>query len=544
MGQYGGFSSVEFRKPKRAIFDHSHEKRLTTRLGRLVPIFVKETLPNDTFRVTPEILLRFAPILAPLYARVKIKVYSFFVPTRLLYKDYEAFFGNGRLGTETPPVPPRVNIGTVLGIGENLLDKGSNADMMRFQPLQDGVSAAWASVNANALPWAACYKAWYDWFRDRNFEDDNTYLPLSSGTLASTAAITEIFRQKFMPWRKDYFTSALTSTQRGTEVLMPMAGQGDVTYKTASEVFDNADNPVTSNAYITTDNDAPGFMWVKQTTLGTGGQPGRIENIDEVTFDNSTVSINDFRTAIALQSWFERQNVAGSKYNETVYAHFGRKTSDGRLQMADYLGGGQMMVRTNEVTTTSYSQDAGDTTIPPGNPTGHSVTLGSLGKFTYNCEEHGFVVMYMAVMPEPGYIPGSDRMFYERNTFLDYPWPTFANLGEQPVYDYELFDSAANHVTDKPVFGYQSRYADWKYTPSSSHGDFRYSLNYWHLDRDWVDNPTLGQEFVTMTEAESQDLQNRIFAVGGDVDPLWCYIYIKCFIKRSLPYFGTPHLVG
>lgn len=537
MSQYGGFSSVEFKKPKRAIFDHSHEKRLTTRLGRLVPILVKETLPNDTFRVTPEVLVRFAPLLAPLYARLNVKVYSFFVPTRLLYKDYEQFFGNGRLGTETPPVPPRANIATICGVGENLLDKGSIADMMRFQPIQDGAGAGWSGVNVSLLPWAACYKAWYDWFRDRNFEEDTTILPLLSGTLATEASLSELMRQRFLPWEKDYFTSSLTSTQRGTEVLMPIEGEGDVTYFPTSVFKKNTGvDPAAGNATFP----GGGFAFLQDSATS----PVRVENIDEVTFENTTVSINDFRTALALQSWYERQNVAGSKYNETVYAHFGRRTSDGRLQMADFLGGGKMMVRTNEVTTTSYSEDADTNVIPPGQPTGHSLTLGSLGKFTYNCEEHGFVVMYMAIMPKPGYIPGSDRMFYERGTFLDYPWPTFANLGEQPVYEYELLDTPGGHVSDKPIFGYQSRYADWKYTPSSSHGDFRYSLSYWHVDRDWTTVPPLSADFVTMTEAESQDLASRIFAVGGDVDTLWCYIYIKCFIKRSLPYFGTPHLVG
>lgn len=546
MSKYGGFSAVEFRKPKRAIFDHSHEKRLTTQIGHLTPIFVKETLPNDTFRVTPEVLVRFAPLLAPLYHRIKVKVYSFFVPTRLLYKDYENFFGNGRLGTETPPVPPRASIQTILGIGENLLDKSSPADYMRFQPIADANAAAWAGINVSLLPWAACYKAWYDWFRDRNFEDDTTILPLASGTLATTTSLSELLRLRFMPWRKDYFTSALTSTQRGTEVLMPMGGTGTVDYLNISQLYELDGTPAAENTLVgTTTGQGNDFRVNKTAAAGSAGDAGRVENIDEITFENSTVSITDFRTALALQSWYERQNVAGSKYNETVYAHFGRRTSDGRLQMADFLGGGQMMVRINEVTTTSYSEDSDTTVIPPGNPTGHSLTLGSLGRFTYNCEEHGFVVMYMAIMPEPGYMEGTDRMFYERSTFLDYPWPTFANLGEQPVYDYEIFDKPGSHITDKPIFGYQSRYADWKYTPSSSHGDFRYSLEYWHMDRKFGDTPVLGQEFVTMTDQESQDLSGRVFAVGaGSFDTLWCYIFIKCFIKRSLPYFGTPHLVG
>lgn len=203
-----------------------------------------------------------------------------------------------------------------------------------------------------------------------------------------------------------------------------------------------------------------------------------------------------------------------------------------------------MLVRINEVVTTSYSEDAEAAIVPPGNPTGHSITVGGLGNFTYNCEEHGFIVMFMSIMPRSGYMEGSHRMFFQRETFLDYPWPLLAHLGEQPVYDYELFDEPANHGSEPSIFGYQSRYADWKYIPSSSHGYFRNTLEYWHLDRKFSATPVLGADFVTMTEAESQDLSDRIFAVGGDVDNLWCYIYLKISVKRSLPYFGTPRLVG
>ncbi|MEM2002457.1 MAG: major capsid protein, partial [Candidatus Methanomethylicaceae archaeon] len=246
------------------------------------------------------------------------------------------------------------------------------------------------------------------------------------------------------------------------------------------------------------------------------------------------------RTAARLQEWLERNAVAGSRYNESIMAHFGRRTSDGRLQRAEYLGGARQAIQISEVMTTAYSQDAESNIVPPANMTGKGLSYGNQNRFRRNFEEHGFVLGIMSVMPTSAYMQGIPRMFINRNSFLDYPWPSFAHLGEEPVYDYEVYadPTTVPNVNEEPsVFGYQSRYSDWKWLPSTAHGDFRTTLDFWHLDRKFESKPVLGQQFVQFED----ELQDRIFAVA-ETDTLWCYVRNEVSVIRSLPYFGTPSL--
>lgn len=539
MGNYKGFTRVKLRKPERSKFDLSHEKKLSTRMGKLVPVFCAETLPNDTFRVNTEVMLRLAPLLAPIYHRVNVFVHFFYVPMRLLYKDWEKMITNGRLGTETPPVVPTIVISQVLDSGLDLLDKGSLADYLGINPIPDSASAAWTGGEEerriSAFPFAAYYKVWYDYYRDRNYVDDNELLPLASGNFVDDPVFTQLMELRTRAWQHDYFTSALPWTQRGTDVLVPFSAIP--TYREQGIVISASGNPVTGDGVMEFADDLnPGGL------IADGGSPlaANIDNIESIT--NGTTTINDLRQAIVLQQWYERNAVAGSRYPESIMAHFNRRTSDGRLQRAEYLGGGRVNVKISEVMTTAWSQDSEANAIPPANMTGRGATYSNQNYFKYNCEEHGFVIGIMSVMPTSAYMQGMPRMFQMRNNFLDWPWPSFAHLGEQPVYKYEIYSDPdtvpdGSEVMEAPVFGYQSRYADWKYMYSSAHGDFRDSLDFWHLDRKFAAAPTLGNEFVTFEDA----LQDRVFAVA-ESDTLWCYIHNNASVVRSLPYFGTPML--
>lgn len=506
----------------------SHERKLSTRMGKLCPVFIAETLPNDTWHITTEVFLRMAPMLAPIMHRVSVYIHYFFCNNRILWEDWEEFITNGRLGTETPPVPPYMSIPTILTVGNDLLDVGSLADHLGVPPIADASVATWTGRNIDIMPFLAYQQINQDYYRDRNYEADVTWLPAVSGLNGDNEA--EILKLQTRKWEHDYFTSSLLTTQRGTEVLLPM--EGAVTYLNISEVKTaaGADSSGATLTSVTT----PGELTLSG---GMGGTvQGRIENIDSIT--NTSISINDFRVSIALQEWMERQNLGGSRINETIYAHFNRKTSDGRLQMAEYLGGGKVIVKIGEVMTTAYSADETDAVVPPANPTGTGKVLGSSNRISYNCEEWGFIVGIMSVMPTSGYMQGMPRMFLGRNQFEDYPWPTLAHLGEQAVYDYEIFANPTSVPADRtaqPVFGYNSRYVDWKFINSSAHGDFRTTLKHWHLIRDFADQPNLSEEFVTFED----DLQDRIFSVSG-VDTLWCYLFNNAKVKRSLPYFATP----
>lgn len=525
MGKYKGFTSVELRRPQRSTFDLSHEKRISSRIGKLTPVLVTETMPNDTFYGSTEVLVKLAPLIAPIFHRLNLYIHYFFVPMRLLWEDWEMFITGGRLGNEvtSPPVPPWFDVGSTLADNADFLDKGSLADYMGIPNIPDADVGLWTGRKFDAMPFAAFYRCWYDYYRDRNFTADTTILPMASGGLAAGELLTTRYRC----WEHDYFTSALPFTQRGVEVLMPLEGTGTI--------IRQANYPAGPGLQTGTVNlsipGAPGTEGILEDQFGVAA---------EVVLDSSDISINDLRRAVRLQEWLERNALAGSRYNESIMAHFGRKTSDSRLQRAEYLGGGKAVIQISEINTTAYSEDAASEVVPPGNPAGRGSTYADTNRFSYNCEEHGFVIGILSVMPTSAYMQGLPRMFQNRNTFLDYPWPSFAHLGEQEVFDNEVFMDPTSVPADRtaqPLFGYQSRYSDWKHIPSSSHGDFRSTLDMWHMTRLFAAQPNLGEDFVTFDD----ELQDRVFNVSG-VDTLWMYIYNKLNVKRSLPYFGTPQL--
>lgn len=525
MANYKGFTSIELKRPERSTFNLSHEKRISSRIGKLTPVLISETMPNDTFYGSTEVLVKLAPLIAPIFHRLNLYVHYFFVPNRLLWRDWEEFITGGRLGeaVTSPPVPPHAQITAIQGWSIDALDVGSIADYLGVPVIPDA-QAGWNGRTIDLMPHAAVYKIWHDYYRDRNYVADGTDLPMGQGL----NNLQILFQEHYRCWEHDYFTSAQLTTQRGAEVLLPMEG--------SASTVTSGGVPVNDSKYLGVDNSlSPGDLYVGDTfnplTAGAAA---------ELVFENSTITLNDFRRANSLQIWLERNQLAGSRYNESIMAHFGRKTSDGRLQRAEYLGGGKAVIQISEVMTTAYSEDAASDVVPPGNPAGRGSTYADTNKFTYNCEEHGFVIGILSVMPTSGYMQGLPRMFQQRNTFLDYPWPTFAHLGEQEVYDSEIFADPTSLPVDRaeqPVFGYQSRYSDWKFINSSSHGDFRTTLDIWHMTRLFASQPALGEAFVTFED----ELQDRVFNVS-DVDTLWMYVYNKLSVKRSLPYFGTPRL--
>lgn len=541
--RYAGFENVLLRKPQRSQFDLSHYKRSTTRMGRLTPIFITECVPSDTFRGSSEIIVRVAPLLAPIYDNLIMYVHYFFVPNRLLWEDWEEFITGGRLGVEaqpdSAPIPPYWTIeGLLTNVADNMLKSGlmDYLGVPIFTELPGYVNPAqYAGIKLDAMPALAYQKTYMDWYRDRNFvPDDLIEFPVPSGEMADYEA-TELRLRSYM---HDYFTSALPFTQRGTEVLMPLAGQGSVTYLDESLLFKNGGaDPADAGALSGVGATPP-----PRTVLTGGGDGLQLQNIDEVTLDSSSVSINDFRSAYALQVWYERNAIAGSRYNESSQAHFGVRPQDQRLQRSEYIGGGRVQIKISEIVSTAYSQD-GSATVPLANLAGHGIGYGNTNQFRYFCAEHGFIIGIASIMNPPSYDGGLPRMF-RRRSFLDYPWPTFAKLGEQQVDKAELFASAANLTEDEngqiPLFGYQSRYADWKWMPSTNHGDFHDTLLFWTLTRVFESSPVLGQSFVEFDETT----QERIFAVNNEADNFWLYVSNMISAVRPLPYFGTPNNLG
>lgn len=550
MSKYAGFNTVQLTRPQRSTFDLSHQKRVTTRMGRLTPVFVAEAIPGDTFRGSSEILLRVAPLLAPIFDMMTLYVHFFFVPNRLLWDEWEEFITGGRLGVgEDPvaaPIPPYYQFFNVLEANPAMLRKSSLMDYLGMPIIEDIPGYVLGSFEESGAKFdvlvpLAYQKCYMDYYRDRNFiPDDFVELPAGSGAMDDGRQL-EYLEIRQRAWEHDYFTSSLPFTQRGQEVLMPLAGSGSVTYLNTSQVVrasDGANYPsgIDMQTYLAGGPDDVSSI------RPVGNTSARIENIDEVLLDASNVSINDFRTAYALQVWLERNAIAGSRYNESTLAHFGVRPQDERLQRAEYLGGGRIPVKISEIVSTAYSTD-GEYTFPLANLAGHGITYGDTNRFNYFCPEHGIIIGIASIMSPASYHQGMPR-YFRRPTFLDYPWPTFAKLGEQTVDRSELFASAANLTEDEsgqlPMFGYQSRYADWKHIHNSNHGDFHDDLLFWTLTRQFAINPTLGWDFV---QYDGQ-IQDRIFAVNGIADNFWLYVHNHVTVKRALPYFGTPNTLG
>jgi len=540
MSNFKGFSTVQLVAPKKSMFDMTHDKRLSTKMGYLTPVLIQESIPGDKWQGSTEMLVRLAPLLSPVYDQINVFVHFFFVPNRLLWEDWEEFITGGRLGVGvdpvTAPVPPWFNIGDAL----NLTGFGFESDLsdyLGFPSMGDVDPADFDGVRCDILPFAAYYLVWYEYYRDRNYIADNDILPFASGEVDTTELWWENFITiKTRDYLKDYFTSALPFTQRGEEVLMPLEGTGTVTYLSQSLVKKTSDGTAATNGDLESLSGA--------TDISGLSEPVRIENIDDIILNASSVSINDFRSAYALQVWLERNAIGGSRYTESIQAHFAVRSQDSRLQRPEYIGGGKLPIKISEVVTTAFSND-GSGVVPAGNMQGHGVGYADMNQFSYFCPEHGFIIGIMSIMNPPTYWQGVPRMFYNRRSFLSYPWPTFAKLGEQPVDKIELYgEDSVNWTPDGdgelPLFGYQSRYADWKYAPNTNHGAFRSSLIFWTLARDFAATPELNASFVNF-DTETQD---RIFAVNGDSDNFWIYCHNKLSVVRALPYFGTPNTLN
>lgn len=549
MSNYKGFSSVQLNRPKRSAFNLSHEKRLTCDAGNLVPVLVQECVPSDSFRISTELLLRLAPLLAPIYDAIYVYVHFFFVPMRLLYADWEKFITGGRLGVGIDPVnapiPPYFDIGEVMTSYYQLLNDGSLADYMEIPNFNviDSSPGAYSGKFCDVAPLLGYQLCWFEFYRDRNFVSDDTALgyamPVPSGKV-SAADAADMLKMRVRNYSHDYFTSALPFTQRGEEVMLPVQLSGLA--------------PIVGRQ-----NDGSIESWEIQAQVQPGGGAVELDverhadapnthdlwaDLNDAVGDgNLNTSINDFRSAYALQVWLERNAVGGSRYTESTQAHFGVKPQDSRLQRPEYIGGGMIPVKITEVVSTAWSSSGLDT-VPLANMAGHGITYGNTNRANYFCTEHGFILGIMSIMTPRSYYQGLPKM-YRRRSFLDYPWPTFARLGEQEIADHELYADPASMTVDSdgeyPSFGYTSRYADWKNKLNTAHGEFRNTLKFWSAVSDFADAPVLGEEF-NLYDRETVD---RIFAVPeAEGGKFWIYLHNNVHVKRPLPYYGTPNTLG
>lgn len=543
------FSDAPAMYMRRTKFDRSHVYKTTFDSGKLIPVFVDEVLPGDTTRMSVSYFARLATPIKPIMDNIYFDWFFFFVPNRLVWEHWQNFcFEQEDPDDRTDYVIPTVSASSK--VSNSLI--GSLWDYFGLP-----VNTTENLSGINALPFRGVYLIWNEWFRDENLQksvkiqkgDGNEVLDstrsaeqpswvFSSGTTL-VAGLACPPRGK----RHDYFTSALPWTQKGPGVSIGLAGTA----------------PVQGNFSIS--GFQTGTVTAEDTThalqaLAVSGQVGRISGYPRITSwptNNVTVSglsqsglyadldassiftISSLRTAFQMQKFYERLARGGTRYTEVLRSFFGVVSPDARLQRPEFLGSFTKMVNVNPIAQTSATDD----TSPQGNLSAYGVTAAKFHGFTKSFVEHGYILGFVCARADLTYQQGINKMWL-RSTVYDFYWPTFAHLGEQAIELREIY--AQGTKDDNTVFGYQERYAEYRYKPSQITGKFRSSvtngnLDVWHLSQYFNNAPTLNEEFIV----EKPPIR-RIIAVQDEPEFL-LDVGFRYTTVRPMPMFGTPGLV-
>jgi hypothetical protein len=504
------FNSIKLQRPKKNVFDLTHDVKLSAEMGNLTPILTLECVPGDKFDIGCESLIRFAPMIAPVMHRMDVSMHYFFVPNRILWDGWEKFItGNDEL------VSPFITSDNFEPqYVASYPTSAKTADYLGVPPPPDFGTV----TNINALPFAAYQCIYNEYYRDQNLIEPVNYKLTDGNNNPSAARFRELTTLRKRAWEHDYFTASLPFAQKGAAVDIPLGTITTPWTKVAGK--NSSGSPDVVAASGTYDVDA--------------GVPSPLTNGLYVPSQNAEVeptTINDLRRAFRLQEWLEKNARGGTRYIESILTHFGVKSSDKRLQRPEYITGVKSPVVISEIVNTT-GQDGG---LAQGNMAGHGISVSSGRSGSYYCEEHGYIIGIMSVMPKTCYQQGIPKTFL-KNDNLDYFWPSFAHIGEQAVQNNEIY---AYTSTGEDTFGYVPRYAEYKYMPSRVAGEFRNDLDFWHLGRKFDTQPALSGEFVSCTPTK------RIFAVlegpGSEAtDSLYCHVLNKIKAVRPMPKFGTP----
>lgn len=540
------FKSIPKPKLKRNTFNLSHEVKLTTDMGRLTPIICEPVVPGDTWKMSTEILIRVAPLLAPVMHRVNVYTHFFFVPNRLIWSNWQKFITGGENGREEPSYP-KIVISEDYYDGE--FDTSTLADYLGFPTptASSGSNPILGNHTFDALPFRAYQLIYNEFYRDENLCPEIDIKKDVDGLIQDADYLADLTTIKYRAWEKDYFTSALPWTQKGEETTIGLSGNAEV-----KSQLPDADH-FSRIPYYT---DGNGNNFTDDTTLAFnihGGKSRLWSDLDRKTAfynpngslyaDLSSVNattINELRRAIQLQQYKEVLARSGNRYIELIRGLFGVVSSDARLQRPEFLGGGKTELQFGEVLQTSQTTTTGDDASPLANMAGRGVSYGKSHSFKKFFEEHGYIIGIMSVMPKPAYQQGLPRKYYKFDR-LDHYIPQFANIGEQNILNQELYYNFGidllPHHANNATFGYTPRYAEYKYLPSEVHGDFKTNLDFWHMGREFIATPLLNKSFIEMSPSEV----SRVFAVKNtNYDKLWCMLYHNIKATRPMPKFGVP----
>lgn len=558
------FNQIPQMKASRTRFNRDQTVLTTFDSGKLIPFYVDEVLPGDTFNVDTSAIIRMTTPKYPVMDDAFIDFYYFYVPNRIVWDDFKRFMGEA---DETPWMPtkeykvPQIQISPTEE-GQAFPYEGTILDYMGVPAKSIKVKGTTkGTININALPVRGYVKIWNEFFRDENVDNPATLTTKSENVLfkAGSSKESEVTTdQRLMnaqnggyclPVNKfhDYFTSCLPYPQRGPEVTLPLSGNAMVTgyadknytSKTsiyANSFFDGSTNPgnIKDRLYAIAQDGNNGAAY-----LNIGDGTGPDHGVAYLGADLSSVTaatINDLRKAVAVQQYYEALARGGSRYREQVQALWNVVISDKTVQVPEYLGGGRYHVNINQIVQTSGQQADKDT--PIGETGAMSVTPINESSFTKSFEEHGFVIGVCCVRHNRTYQQGLER-FWSRTDRLDYYVPQFANLGEQPVKKKEIM--LTGKASDEETFGYQEAWADYRMKPNRVSGKMRSNaegtLDFWHYADNYAAVPTLSQEW--MKEGKEEIARTLIVQ---DEPQFFGAIRVANKTTRRMPLYSVPGL--
>lgn len=538
----------------RSTFDRSSSVKFSFNVGDVIPFYVDEVLPGDTFNIDTSKVVRMQSLLTPMMDNLYLDTYFFFVPNRLVWEHWRQFNGENTESAWLPATEYSVpQLVAPDGTGWVI---GSIADYM-------GVPTGVPGLSVNALPMRGYALIMNEWFRSENLTDPLN-IPTGDATVVGSNGgnyITDVAKGG-LPFKaakyQDYFTAALPSPQKGPDVMIPggtgvnvpvyslnaqvppLSGSGaPLNIKAPNNIYAVFNMPTTTNN---------GEVYTTNAFTPEGPRYGSPTNLWAVGDSSlATASINQLRLAFQIQKLYERDARGGTRYIEILKSHFGVTSPDSRLQRPEYLGGNRIPININQIVQQSATQSTG---TPQGNPVGLSLTTDTHSEFTHSFTEHGFVFGLCVARYDHTYQQGLER-FWSRKDRFDYYWPVFANIGEQAILNKEIYAQGPSVLgddgktpVDEQVFGYQEAWADYRYKPNRVAGEMRssaeQSLDVWHLADDYTELPRLSDSWIR----EDGSTVDRVIAVSSRVsNQLFADVYIKNRTTRPMPLYSIPGLI-